>query len=155
LTAKSIINLTKQFLGKQIMCKRFLSTIMLALVIGSASLNATSAQTRTMKELQKIAKIKARAASFSNEPKAKVVVELEDGETIKGSVRSIADDSFVVENFNGSGATEIAYLQVKDIRKKPAKGLIVGEVAAAAGASVGLLYLTAFLLSKCSPCIGP
>ena len=137
------------------MCKQFLAAIILGLVIGSAGLSATSAQTRTMKELQQIAKIKARAASFSNEPKTKVVVELADGETIKGSVRSIADDSFVVENFDGSGTTEIAYLQVKDIRKKPAKGLIAGEVAAAAGATVGLLYLTAFMLSKCSPCIGP
>ena len=137
------------------MRKRFLSAIMAALMIGFASFAPTSAQTLTMKELQKTAKIKSKVVRLGNEPKVKVIVELEDGETIKGYVSSIAADSFVVESSDGSGPSDIFYLQVKDIRKKPSGGAIVGRVAAVAGASVGLIYLAGFLLSKCSVCIGP
>ena len=132
------------------MLRRFLSAIIAALMIAFANFVPVSAQTPTMNELQRAAKIKSRVSKLGSGPKVKVIVELEDGETIKGYVSSIADDSFVVEE--DSGPADIPYLQVKAIRKKPSTGLIV---ATAAGATVGLIYLAGFLLSKCSPCIGP
>jgi Na+/serine symporter len=84
--------------GEQIVRKGFLSVLTAALMIGFASVASSNAQTRTMKDMQRSAKVKSKVVNFGTEPRVKVVVELEDGETIKGYVGTIADDSFVVED---------------------------------------------------------
>jgi hypothetical protein len=73
---------------------------------------------------------------------------------VKGYVKSIGEDSFVVGLAKNAGLVQIPYLQVKEIRKKPTTGSLIALIGGASAASVGLLYLSSFLLSKCSPCIG-
>jgi hypothetical protein len=134
------------------MTKKLLTAIVVT-SLGIATLwTNTAAQTLTMQELHKVEKTRNKVARFVADPKPHVIVELEGGETVKGTVTSMASDSFVIET-KANDSREIAYLQVKDIRKKPGAGYWVAVVGATGAASVGALYLTGYLLSKCARCI--
>ena len=137
------------------MLKQFMSASLTASLIALISFVPLNAQTLTTKELQKAEKIKSKVAGLGSGPKVRVIVGLLGDETIKGYVSSIGEESFVVERSESVGPREIFYAQVKEVRKKPSTGFLVAEVGAAAGTVVGLFYLSGFLLSKCSPCIGP
>ncbi len=137
------------------MLKQFLSASLTAILIGLINFAPLDAQTLTKKELQKAEKIKSKVAGLGSGPKVRIIVELLGDETIKGYVSSIGEESFVVERSKGHGPREIFYAQVKEVRKKPSTGFRVAEIGAVAGTVVGLFYLSGFLLSKCSPCIGP
>jgi hypothetical protein len=137
-------------IGKNAMCRKLLSLILAILLISLNGLTLVKGQ----ESKDKAEAIKSKIAKFGVGPKVNVVVKLEDGETVKGYVSSIAEDSFVVERQGNRGSEQIAYGQVKDVRKKHAAGYVIAAIGAAAGTTVGLLYLTGFLLSKCSPCVG-
>jgi len=113
-----------------------------------------SAQTLTNQELQRIEKTKSKVARFMADPKPHVIVELEGGETVKGTVASMASESFVIES-KDKDSREIRYLQVKDIRKKPGAGYWVAAAGLTGATIVGAGYLAGYLLSKCAACIGP
>ena len=134
------------------MTKKLLIAIVVTSLGVATFFTNTAAQTLTMQELQKIEKTKNKVARFVADPKPHVIVELEGGETVKGTVASMASDSFAIETKNGD-LREIGYLQVKDIRKKPGAGYWVAVAGATGAASVGALYLTAYLLSKCGRCM--
>jgi len=132
-----------------------LLTALLAMSLTVATLwTSTSAQTLTGQELQKVEKTKSKVARFVADPKPHVIVELEGGETVKGTVASMASDSFVVDS-KDNDSREIRYLQVKDIRKKPGAGYWVAAVGLTGAAIVGSAYVAGYVLSKCSACIGP
>lgn len=134
------------------MRRQFLSAAMAVLLSGITGLAPLVAQ--TPKELRKAESIKAKVAKLGTGPRVRVIVELEGGETIKGYISSIADDSFVVERPADRGPRQISYRMVKEVNKKPSTGRIIAAVGVVAGATVGLLYLTSYVLSKCGPCIG-
>ena len=113
------------------------------------------ASAQTPRELKNAAKVRASVAKFGSGPKVRVIVLLADGDTVKGYVKSIGEDSFIVELAKNEGPLQIPYMQVKEIRKKPTTGSLIAMIAGAGAASVGILYLTGFLLSKCAPCMGP
>ena len=135
------------------MRRQFLSATLAVLLSGITGLAPLVAQ--TPKEIRKAESIKAKIARLGTGPGIRVIVKLEGGETIKGYVSSIAEDSFVVERPADRGPRQISYRRVKEVNKKPSTGRIIAAVGVVAGTTVGLLYLTGYLLSKCGPCIGP
>jgi len=134
------------------MFRKLLATTLVAglLVLGIAP---ASAQTYTTAELQKIAKTKAKVAKLSDGSNAKVIVRLEGGEEIKGSLSSVGANSFAVEQSDSNGTIEIPYFQVKEINKQPSTGRKIGAIAMLAGVGAGVLFGAAYLLSKCSVCM--
>lgn len=135
------------------MRRQFLSATMAVLLSGIAGLAQLIAQ--TPKEIRKAESVKAKVARLGTGPRVRVIVKLEGGETIKGYVSSIAEDSFVVERPADRGPRQVSYRMVKEVNKKPSTGRIMAGIGLVAATTVGLLYLSAYLLSKCSPCIGP
>src|SRR4030088_3119335 len=130
------------------MPKNLITVFVVVSLIACSLCGLASAQ--TPRELKNAAKVRARVAKLGAGPKVRVIVELADGDTVKGYVKSIGEDSFVVELAKNEGPLQIPYMQVKEIRKKPTTGALVAMIAGAGAAGVGILYLTGFLLSKCA-----
>jgi hypothetical protein len=133
--------------------KSFLSILLTFALSTFVVVPLANPQTYTPAELQQIAKAKNKVAKLGSGSQVKVIVRLEGGETLKGYVSSIGADGFVLET--SQGPQDIPYFQVKEINKKPSTGQIVAVVGLTGAAAVGIVYGAGYLLSKCSPCIGP
>ncbi len=112
------------------------------------------AQQQSAKEFHRLEKIKAEVAKLSTEQKREVVVTLTDETKVKGFISSFSADRFEVTNTKSRVVTPISFVEVRDVRKRLSTPAKIGMFAAMGGAGVGMLYLVAFGLSKCSVCIG-
>ena len=111
------------------------------------------ASAQSARDLLRGSKMKAKVESLG--PRTNVIVDCINGDTVKGDISVISAESFSVTDRKTGVETSLSFNEVKAVHKKVSNGMLAAEIAAAAGAAVGLLYLTAFGLSKCSPCIGP
>lgn len=107
---------------------------------------------QSAKDILHTSKVKAKVESLG--PKTPVVIDLVNGSTLKGQISDIATDAFSVTDRKTGIPTVVSFSEVKDVHRKPSAGKVVAMIAAGAGAGAGILYLTAFALSKCSACIG-
>lgn len=107
---------------------------------------------QSARDILRASKVKAKVESLG--PGTSVIVDFTNGDTLKGDLGVITDDGFSVADRKTGAATLVSFNEVKTVHKKASHGVLAVEIAAAAGAAVGLLYLTGFALSKCSPCIG-
>ncbi len=133
--------------------KSFLSMMISLALIMFLVAPSVRPQTYTPAELQQIAKTKNKVAKLGSGSQVKVLVRLEGGEMLKGYVKSIAAENFILET--SEGPQEISYFQVKEIYKKPSTGQIAAVVGLSGAAAVGMLYGVGYLLRKCSACMGP
>ena len=124
-----------------------------ALLIAQSCALSVSAQSASLKEWQRIEKIKAKVAKLSAEPHAKVIVTLDDDTTEEGYISSFEESRFALTEAKSGLVTPLSYRAVKDVHKKNSTAKVVSIVALSAGTGVGMLYLIAFGLSKCSRCI--
>jgi hypothetical protein len=134
------------------MMKQALSVLLL-LSLTLAFSSSAGAQTYTLQELQQIARTKNKVAKLYSEGRTRVVVQLEGGEVVKGYLDGMKVDTFTLELYDNKGSLEIPYFQVKQINKRISAGKTAAMIGLTAAAGVGVLYGTAFLLSKCGPCM--
>ena len=127
---------------------RWVSAIVVVLLLSSA----LTVPAQSAKDLLRVSKLKAKVESLG--PKTPVIVELIGGDTLKGDIADIAGDRFSLSDRKTGVVVAVLFREVKEVRKKPSPGMVGAEIAAGAGAAVGLLYLISFAASKCGPCIG-
>lgn len=87
-------------------------------------------------------KVKAKIIKYGTGREARVVVRLLDGTKLKGYVSSIEADHFVVADAKHGRTTNVAYDQVRELKRDPALNAIK-----TATAIVGLALLGVIIVS--------
>ena len=121
------------------MIKKYLSIVLIGLLVFSANTSLIFAQTNTADA----EKIKADVMKRGTNEKKSVRVKMLNGTKLKGYISQIGEDSFTLTDSKTKQPTVIAY---RDAAKVEGRGLAGGAkigiiVAAAAGATLLVLYI--------------
>ena len=121
------------------MIKKYLSIVLIGLLVFSANTSLIFAQTNTADA----EKIKADVMKRGTNEKKSVRVKMLNGTKLKGYISQIGEDSFTLTDSKTKQPTVIAY---RDAAKVEGRGLAGGAkigiiVAAAAGATLLVLYV--------------
>ena len=121
------------------MIKKYLSIVLIGLLVFSANASLIFAQTNTADA----EKIKADVMKRGTNEKKSVRVKMLNGTKLKGYISQIGEDSFTLTDSKTKQPTVIAY---RDAAKVEGRGLAGGAkigiiVAAAAGATLLVLYI--------------
>ena len=121
------------------MIKKYLSIVLIGLLVFSANTSLIFAQTNTADA----EKIKADVMKRGTNEKKSVRVKMLNGTKLKGYISQIGEDSFTLTDSKTKQPTVIAY---RDAAKVEGRGLAGGAkigiiVAAAAGATLIVLYI--------------
>ena len=121
------------------MIKKYLSIVLIGLLVFSANTSLIFAQTKTADA----EKIKADVMKRGTNEKKSVRVKMLNGTKLKGYISQIGEDSFTLTDSKTKQPTVIAY---RDAAKVEGRGLAGGAkigiiVAAAAGATLLVLYI--------------
>lgn len=121
------------------MIKKYLSIVLIGLLVFSANTSLIFAQTKTADA----EKIKADVMKRGTNEKKSVRVKMLNGTKLKGYISQIGEDSFTLTDSKTKQPTVIAY---RDAAKVEGRGLAGGAkigiiVAAAAGATLLVLYV--------------
>ena len=128
------------------------SAIVFVLLLSLICYPALQVSAQSAKDILRTSRMKAKVESQG--PRTTVIVDCINGDTVKGDISLITADGFSVTDRKTGAVTSISFDEVKAVHKKVSNAMLAAEIAGAAGTAVGLLYFTAFALSKCSPCIG-
>jgi len=128
------------------MIKRYLSIVLVGLLIFSADSLLIFAQTKTDNNSSNVEKIKANVLKRGTGEKKRVTVKMLDGTKMKGYISQAGEDSFTLTDSKTKQSTVIAYRDAAQVKggglSKGAK-IAIG-VGVAAAATLTVLYL-AFL----------
>lgn len=109
------------------MLKRYLSLVIVGLLIHAVGAGPASASPQADKQDQLTAKVKADVAKRGVGEKAGVTVKLRDKTEVKGYVYQAGEDNFVVRNSRTGADTTVAYRDVTEVKAKGiSKGAKIG-----------------------------
>jgi hypothetical protein len=116
------------------MFKKYLPIMLIVLVVNLLCSLPVIATTKEEEAAKFVEKVKANIIKLGTGTDAKVEVKLKDGTKIKGYIRQIYEDSFVVIDEKTGASTEIPYPQTKQIKghnlsKGVTIAIVVGVVA--------------------------
>jgi hypothetical protein len=102
------------------MLKRYLSIVLIALLVGGINLKVSLAQTNPdeVKEKNRIEKLRAEISRLGVGKQAKVVVKLKNGAKLQGYITQAIEDSFDLTDPISRGFTTIPYGDVAEIEKE-------------------------------------
>ncbi len=98
------------------MLKKYLSLVLVALLVHVVSAAPAFAKSRTEKEARFAEKVRANILKLGVGPEALVRVKLRDKTKLEGYISEAGTDSFVVVSARTGGATTVAYPQVKAVQ---------------------------------------
>lgn len=116
--------------------KKYLSIILIGLLVFFASSGQTLAQSSGQAETKALEKIKAKIAKLGVGEKARAQIKLRNGQKIKGYISSNGQDDFAFTERKSGTTTTVAYADIVEVRKP---GLSTGAkigIAVAIGAGV-------------------
>jgi hypothetical protein len=118
------------------MHKKFLSLMLIGLLLNIVGVCPASASAQDDKEARRIEKVKANVRKLGTGVEARVEVKLLDNKKVKGYIKEMGEDSFVIVDEKASVQNAIAYAQVKQLKGR--NGLTAAKVAinAAKGAAI-------------------
>jgi hypothetical protein len=99
-------------------CKKFLSLILIGLILNLAFYSTARANPNLEKESKFALKVKTAVTKLGVGQDARIEVKLRDKTKIKGYVDEVRENSFVVVDEKTNTATEIPYLQAKQVKGK-------------------------------------
>ena len=131
------------------MIKKYISFILVWLLLITANSTIIPAQTRSDKETASVAKIKESVAKISTGKNKRISVKKKDGTKLKGTVGQTDDDSFMMTDLNTNRSVEIAYSDIAKVSGRDSKGdkIALGIIIGAA-AAVGII-LGVILSKRC------
>ncbi len=97
------------------MIKKYLSLVLVGLMIYGVNLQNVSAQTNTDNALEKI---KTDVLKRGTGEKSKVIVKLKNGTKIKGYISQTGEDSFDLTDSKTKQTTAIAYRDIAQVKKQ-------------------------------------
>lgn len=100
------------------MCKKFLSFVLIGLLLNSAFNSIANAKTNTEKEAKFATKVKTEIAKLGVGKDARIKVILRDKTNLKGYVSETNEAHFVVVNEKNGTAIPVAYSKVKQVEGK-------------------------------------
>jgi hypothetical protein len=132
------------------MLKKVLSSLLAAVVLNAVAVSPTYANAGQDKEARLIEKVKENIRKLGTGPEARVEVKLLDNRKLKGYIKEVGEDGFMVVDEKTGAASTVDYSQVKQIKGSNhltatkvglniAKGVLI--VAAVAGVFTLLLAL--------------
>ena len=123
------------------MTKKFLASVVAALVMNLVCITSAPANPKSEREMQFAARVKAAILRLGTGPQARVEVKLHGGTKLKGYIAEVEENRFVVVDEKSGASTDIAYPQVKQVK---GNNLSSGVwVAITLGALVGMALLLA------------
>lgn len=124
------------------MLKKIISVLLIGLVMNLAVVGAF-AETKEEKEAKSAEKVKTQVAKLGTGKDARIQVKLKDGTKLKGYVREIKENSFLVMNENTGEPTEVPYPKIKQVK---GNNLATGvKIAIGVGIVVALLVIISFI----------
>lgn len=136
------------------MLKKVLSSLLAALVLNAVGVSPAYAQPKQENEAQRIEKVKKNTRKLGTGPEARVEVKLLDNRKLKGYLKEVGEESFVVVDEKTGAATTVDYLQVKQIKGRnrltaARVGLNIGKgVAIVAGVAAVFLLIGIIFVPK-------
>jgi len=125
------------------MIKRYLSIVLVGLLVFSANSALIFAQTKTDANVSNVEKVKADVMKRGTGEKKRVRVKMLDGTKMKGYISQAGEDSFTLTNSKTQQSTVIAY---RDTERVEGRGLAGGAkigiiVGVAAAVTLTVLYI--------------
>lgn len=136
------------------MFKKVLSSVLVALVLNAVGVIPTYARQGQGKDARLIEKVKENVRKLGTGTVARVEVKLLDNRKLKGYIKEVGEDSFVVVDEKTGAATTVDYTQVKQVKGRnrltAAKvGLTIGKgVAIVAGVAAIFLLIGIIFVPK-------
>ncbi len=124
------------------MIKRYLSIVLVGLLMFSANSTIIFAQTSADKDASNAEKIKAKILKRGTGEKKKIKVKMLDGTKMKGYISAAGEDSFTLTDSKTKESTVIAYRDVSDVYSGWSTMSKIGVgVGIAAAATLTILYV--------------
>ncbi|HUG96285.1 MAG TPA: hypothetical protein VMJ94_01980 [Nitrososphaera sp.] len=101
---------------EEIMLKKYLSLVLVALLVHVVSAAPAFAKSRAEKEARFAEKVRANILKLGVGPEVLVRVKLRDKTKLEGYISEAATDSFVVVSVKNGRATTVTYPQVKAVQ---------------------------------------
>jgi uncharacterized protein HemX len=114
------------------MFKKYLTLIIVVLIINLALGSSAFAGTREEKEAKFAEKVKANITKLGTGKNAQITVKLRDNTKLKGYVSEIKENSFVVVDDKTGNASEVPYPNAKQIKGNNLSSgvkIVIGAVA--------------------------
>jgi hypothetical protein len=128
-----------------LMFKKFLSFVLVGLLMQAGFSQPVAASTKPEKEAQFVEKVKAGIAKLGTGMDARVEVKLRDKRKLKGYVGEAGAESFTVVDAKTGAATEVAYPQVQGVKGNNLSG--GARVATGFGIAAAVVVITLVALS--------
>ena len=124
------------------MIKKYLSIVLVGLLVFGASSTLIFAQTKTENNDSNVEKIKAKILKRGTGEKKKIKVKMLDGTKMKGYISQAGEDSFTLTDSKTKQSTVIAYRDVSDVYSGWSTMSKIGVgVGIAAAATLTVLYI--------------
>lgn len=129
------------------MLKKVLASVLVALVLNAVGVSPAYARSNQEKDVRLIEKVKANIRKLGTGPEAHVEVKLLDNRKLKGYIKEVGEDSFVIVDEKTGAETTVVYPQIKQVKGRnrltAAKvGLTIGKgVAIVAGVAAIFLLI--------------
>ena len=101
---------------EEVMTRKILSLVLVALLINSAGVPLAYAGTKEDKQARLAAKVKANVLKLGTGEASRVKVVLLDKTKVEGYVSAAGDETFTVTDPKTGAATAVAYPQVRSVR---------------------------------------
>jgi hypothetical protein len=126
-------------LQEEKMFRKFLSLVLVGLLIQLACVDPALAGVDSKKEADQLEKVKAGVANLGTGPEARVKVKLKDGLELEGYISDSTEDRFTVTNLKTGLMNAVEYPQVRQIK---GNNLSTGaKVAIGVGIGIGAAIL--------------
>lgn len=125
------------------MLKKYLSFLLVGMLLHAGSAIPTYAKSRVEKEAERAAKVKAGIAKLGLGKDTRIFLVLRDKTKLSGYISEVREDSFVVADLNTGAATTVTYPNVTQVRgNNLSTGAKIAIWAGVIAAIVIVLYIT-------------
>jgi hypothetical protein len=128
------------------MFKKYLTLILAVLILNLSFSASAFAGTKEEKAAKLAEKVKTNVTKLGTGKNARVEVKLRDNTKLKGYISQINENGFVVVNDKTGNASEVAYLNAKQVK---GNNLSTGvKIAIGIGIAVAILVIVAYALGS-------
>ena len=119
------------------MLKKVLASVLIALVLNAVGISPAYAGSNQDKDARLIEKVKEGIRKLGTGPEARVEVKLLDNRKLKGYIKEVGEDNFVIVNEKTGWESIVAYPQVKQVKGR--NRLTAAKVAINIGKGVAIV----------------
>lgn len=128
---------------EKIMLKKYLSLVLLALLMNVFIANSAQARAQNNNQTQPVEKIKIKVAKLGVGEKARATVHLKDGTKVRCYITQVSDNDFAVRDRKTNEPRTISYQDVAKVdnnKGHSSRNIFLG-IGIGAGATLGILAL--------------